>query len=219
MRIEYIDHMGSDLSVANAARVSMDKWKTVIDNDDVKLIHYLARQDPMHWTPFAHVSVTARVTVPFFVANQLKRHQVGFALNEVSRRYVDDEPDIYYPPVWRARPEKSIKQGSGGNMSEHDQHQIKADYAEYIESMTSFYNDLINRGVAPEQARLVLPQSAYTSWIWTGSLVAWARVYYHRSEAHAQHETREIAFQIDKMMLALPVISSWGALTQKGART
>jgi thymidylate synthase (FAD) len=230
---DYLDHMGTDLSVVNAARVSFAKesdwvrgtlemhpdpgdpeartWTIPksLSDADAKLISYLAKHD--HWSPFAHTSVSFRVKAPIFVARQLVKHQVGGAWNEVSRRYVDDEPEFYFPDIWRGRPEGSIKQGSSGEV---DPEGLWLDqYAkQQVRVMLFTYNELLEAGVAPEQARMVLPQNTMTEWIWTGSVVFWARVCRLRLDAHAQAETRDVAVQINRNMSDLfPV--SWAALT------
>lgn len=212
MKVSLIDSMGSDLSVVNAARVSFHKesdweyeeildWKECdvpegsqqrkLADRDAKLINYLAKHG--HWTPFAHAFLSFRIKAPIFVARQLVKHQVGLAWNEVSRRYVDDEPEFWFPNVWRGKPENA-KQGSSGEVAldwfETDVHYYGA------EKPLEIYNELIQKGVAPEQARMVLPQNMMTEWIWSGSLAAFARVCKLRLDPHAQAETREVAQQI-----------------------
>lgn len=200
-----LDHMGSDLTVVNAARVSFAKQSTELAERDVRLIHYLAEHG--HWTPFAHPQAMFHVTAPIFVARQLGKHQVGLVWNEVSRRYVDDTPDYWMPKgSWRSRPEGNIKQGSG------DQ-QIPLKPATYavMQDAVDEYERLIAEGVAPEQARAVLPQGMYTEWYWTGSLFAFSRVCKLRLDAHAQQETSAVALDISRHMSQLfPV--SWNAL-------
>lgn len=189
MKVELIDSMGNDLRVANVARVSFNKWKEELDDKDVKLIHYLAKHE--HTSPFRHTAISVRCEAPIFIARQLGKHQVGLAWNEVSRRYVDDEPKFYYPKEWRSKPDGSIKQGSGEPV-EHSEH-IDNWYIDSIGECTETYNAMLRRGVAPEQARMVLPQSMYTSWIWTGSLQAFHHIYRLRIEEHAQKEAQEFA--------------------------
>lgn len=211
MKAEYIDHMGDDIRVVNAARVSFNKESTVFCDKDAKLISYLARHG--HWTPFSHSMVTMRETVPIFVARQRFKHMVGFTYNEVSRRYVDDEPEFFTPKQWRLRP-ANIKQGSSGVASDN------LYYTEYAlrveESAYRCYADMIKDGIAPEQARMVLPQSMYTSYYVTGSLAAWARAYNLRIDPHAQEEIRDLAKQWSEIMAPLfPV--SWEALTNESS--
>jgi thymidylate synthase (FAD) len=229
MKAEYIDHLGSDLTVVNAARVSFDKesdWaegyhtsdkkKGILSYKDSRLISYLARHG--HWTPFSHPQITLRYTVPIFVARQEFKHIVGFTRNEVSRRYVDDEPEFYVPEVWRSRPDKSMKQGSGTEpvevptLRDHGACVQPHDYA--IQAAQRAYTALLEAGVAPEQARMVLPQSMYTSYYVTGSLAAFARFYRQRTDSHAQQEIQELAHQVGSIIEPLfPV--SWSALCQE----
>lgn len=187
--VDLLDHMGNDLSIVNAARVSFDKWHNDLHESDTKLLNYLAKHN--HWSPFAHTSIQFRITAPIFVARQLVKHQVGLGWNEVSRRYVDDEPVIYAPEYWRSRPDGSIKQGSG--KTHHDSNVWKSEYYKNISHIIGLYNTMVNEGVAPEQARMLLPQSMMTSWVWTGSLMAFRRIYDLRIDAHAQEETQEVA--------------------------
>ena len=221
MKAEYITHMGDDLMVVNAARVSFDKeslWETdvrngtvhnVLEQADAKLINYLARHD--HWTPFSHPQVTLRETVPIFVARQRFKHTVGFSYNEVSRRYVDDAPEFFAPEVWRSRPDGSVKQGSGG-VHRHTEQWGDA-YTAYIARAVEMYDSMLEDGIAPEQARMVLPQSMMTSYYVTGSLAAFARAYKQRIDGHAQLEIQQLAQQWGGILAPLfPV--SWAALTQ-----
>jgi thymidylate synthase (FAD) len=222
MKVDNISHMGSDLTVVNAARVSFDKesvWglkvsedhtciKRVLKDGDKRLINYLAKHN--HWTPFGHCQVTLRETVPIFVARERFRHTVGFVYNEVSRRYVSDTPEIWRPEVWRSKPEGSIKQGSGDQFD--DQNWADDIYLEATVKAKKAYDSLIHAGIAPEQARAVLPQSMYTSYYVTGSLAAWARFYNLRAAPDAQYEIQELAEKVGEIILPLfPV--SWGALT------
>lgn len=211
MNVTLIDHMGSDLSVVNAARVSFGKAKETLDLADKKLIGYLARHE--HWSPFAHTSVQFRITAPIFVARQLAKHQVGAAWNEESRRYIDDEPTVYHPDAWRERAE-NVKQGSGEALHSGDAYLADSTYDTAIGTAMQAYYTLLKRGVAPEQARMILPQATLTTWIWTGSLLFFVRVCRLRLDDHAQAETREIAGQIaDWCNTLFPV--SWTALMEK----
>lgn len=218
--VELVDHMGSDLSVVNAARVSFDKlseWQydrveggvgiKRLSDKDIKLIQYLARHK--HWTPFAHALVSFRLRAPIFVARQLVKHQVGLVWNEVSRRYVESEPEFYIPDSWRSRAD-NVKQGSGEVLKDLS-FDIPDVLLEYLQDSLSFYNILLGEGVAPEQARMVLPLNTMTEWIWTGSLMAWARVCKLRLDPHAQKETQDIAHMIsDHMKRLFPY--SWSEL-------
>src|SRR5690554_6726977 len=224
MKAELIDRMGNDLTVVNAARVSFDKeseWEVRTTSEgvscgvrlsekDVKLINYLAKHN--HFTPFTHPQITLRETVPIFVARQRFKHVVGFTYNEVSRRYVDDEPEFYVPDVWRSRPEGSVKRGSGEGVVDELQRLCDSMYASSAKSCLNTYNLMIEKGVAPEQARMVLPQSMYTSYYVTGSLAAFARFYKQRSDDHAQKEIQELAKQVGVIIQPLYPVS-WRALT------
>lgn len=207
MRCDYIDHMGSDLTVANAARVSFNKHKDEFDESDEKLINYLASHK--HWTPFSHPQIEVRMKAPIFVARQLFKHKVGLTENEISRRYVDDTPEFFTPEVWRGRPTDGAKQGSDGEAGYDG---IR--YLQLLASSLQCYYSMLDAGVAPEQARMVLPQSMYTEWYWTGSLAAFSRVYSLRSDPHAQKETQEVAAMLDTIIRPLfPV--SWKALVDE----
>lgn len=206
MSVELVEHMGSDLSVVNAARVSFGKVSNELTDKDNKLINYLAKHN--HWTPFAHAFVSFRIKAPIFVARQLVKHQVGLAWNEVSRRYVDDEPEFYFPDTWRGKP-VNAKQGSSEQTVEVDNNYLKHD----LENILSWYTNMINNGVAPEQARMILPQNTMTEWIWSGSLAAFCRVCKLRLDPHAQQETRELVGGIKGLLEPLfPV--SFTALTE-----
>jgi len=211
MNVTLIDFMGSDLSVVNAARVSFGKAKDTLDDADRKLINYLARHE--HWSPFAHTAIQFRVTAPIFVARQLAKHQVGGAWNEESRRYVDDEPTFYCPTVWRERAD-NVKQGSGEALHAGDNMLADMSYQAVLSTALKMYKSLLKRGVAPEMARMVLPQATNTSWVWSGSLLFFSRVCRLRLDDHAQVETRETAGQIAGWCNKLfPV--SWAALMEE----
>jgi len=218
MEAEYIDHMGTDLTVVNAARVSFDKesewdmdWEGglvgCLNEKDEKLVKYLAKHK--HWTPFSHPQITLRYTVPIFVARQEFKHIVGFTRNEISRRYVDDAPEFYEPKSWRSRPEGSIKQGSGLDVDA--QNQFDWLYKEGCGTMREIYFQMIESGIAPEQARMVLPQGMYTSYYVTGSLAAFARMVKQRTDDNAQVEIQELAKQVSDIIQPL-FPESWGAL-------
>ena len=191
LKVEFIDKMGTDLSVVNAARVSYAKFKDKFEDKDEKLIKFLAEHN--HWSPFAHASLQFRIKAPVFVARQLVKHQVGLVWNEISRRYVDYTPELYEPKEWRGRPQNS-KQGSDGAVSIDSNEQHRLDMT--MEQCKIIYNSLIGKGIAPEQARMVLPQSMMTEWIWSGTLYAFARVCNLRCAKDTQEETREVADQI-----------------------
>lgn len=216
MKAEYIDHLGTDLTVVNSARVSFSKEsdeftyrKDVEKGSDEGLVEYLAKHN--HWTPFSHPQITMRETVPIFVARQRFKHMVGFTYNEVSRRYVDDEPEFFIPDVWRSRPDGSLKQGSG-DVVQHNLY-VKDKYQIFINSAKKLYEELLETNVAPEQARMVLPQSMYTSYYVTGSLSAWARAYKQRIDSHAQKEIQDLAKQWDEIIQPL-FPECWKVLTK-----
>lgn len=282
MEATYIDHMGDDLAVVNAARVSFGKkseweyyeeeWELSSNPDDRAwiqtkfpklskadegLIQFLARgctsgdweellievedrgftasyhadkfareglkelvnhirKMPPHWSPFAHTAISLHLKMPIFVARQIMKHTTGMVYNEVSRRYVDSEPEFYTPKIWRKRAD-NVKQGSsdvGVDIAYYDRDD---GYNDWYEDATSIclesYEKMLELGVAPEQARMVLPQSMYTEVIATGNLYSWANLFVQRTDAHAQKETQELAGQIGQIIEPLfPV--SWSALTK-----
>ena len=211
MSVELVDHMGSDLSVVNAARVSFGKVSNELTDKDNKLINYLAKHN--HWSPYAHAFASFRIKAPIFVARQLVKHQVGLSWNEVSRRYVDEEPEFWMPAEWRGRP-VNAKQGSNGVMAEAQPEMMLSPTLGWaMTACLNTYIDLLKVGVAPEQARMVLPQNTMTEWIWSGSLAAFCRVCKLRLDPHAQEETRELVGGIKALLEPLfPV--SFTALTE-----
>ena len=231
--VTYIDHMGSDLTTANAARVSFGKKSTLVCKEgddccnrpncygklsdrDTSLIHYLAKHK--HMSPFGHAFASFHVKAPIFVARQLVKHKFQ-RWNEVSRRYVDDVPEFYVPEVWRGR-SADKKQGSEGTVYYHYdkfQHERKGRTFGVDQLCLEEYRDMLEEGVAPEQARMVLPQSTMTEWWWSGSLDAFADMCVLRLKDDTQYETRLVAQMIDKEMATMfPV--SWAALV-KGDKT
>ena len=215
MKVEMTHMMGTDLTVVNAARVSYGKHTETLRDGDVRLIHYLAKHG--HWSPFAHPQASFRISANIAVARQLFRHQVGLTVNEVSRRYVTDAPEFDLPDVWRSAPGKGqSKQGSGEPLGDGDQSAVRHVALWITEHAEQTYNSLVNfYGVAPEQARLVLPMALVTEWIWTGSLYAFARICRERLAADAQPETRAVAEGIAAAMAtAFPV--SWPAIMEVG---
>jgi len=210
--VQYVMHMGSDLTVVNAARVSFNSESTEFTERDGKLVNYLAKHK--HWTPFAHPQITLRIKAPIFIRTQLFKHKVGFVENEVSRRYVSDAPEIYIPN-WRGKPTNGAKQGSEDFMPIDDVYNtLNRSYEMTAKDALHTYEDLLAKGVAPEQARSVLPQGTYTEWWWTGSLSAFARVYSQRIDPHAQWEVRQYAQAIYDIIQPLYPVS-WLALTTK----
>ena len=194
--------MGSDLSVVNAARVSFAKEHKEFDEvGDTKLINFLAKHN--HWSPFGHASMQFHIKAPVFVARQLVKHQVGLVWNEVSRRYVDNEPEFYEPTEWRLAAENK-KQGSSEETTNYN---LKPAH----EFARQCYSNMLGKGIAPEMARMVLPQSMYTEWYWSGTLYAFARVCNLRCKPDAQKETRDVGWGIDKYAREL-FPASWKSL-------
>jgi len=195
------DHMGSDLSVVNAARVSFGKKHDAFQDKDIKLIRYLAKHK--HLSPFGHAFASFHVKAPIFIRAQLVKHKF-LRVNEISRRYVDDNVEFYVPDVWRGR-SADKKQGSEGEVHSN------ANMLYYNDKCLAMYNQLLDEGVAPEQARMVLPQSTMTEWWWSGSLDAFAAMCVLRCAPDTQYETRIVADQISKVMGDLFHVS-WEAL-------
>lgn len=240
--VRLVDHMGSDLTVVNAARVSFAKeskmesevfedlesaeaWGNVdydflysdrwmggyyaerLSEKDARLIRHLAKHE--HWTPFGHPQVTLHFKWPVFVARQAMRSNIGICWNEESRRYIQTEPEFYEPKVWRSKPEGSIKQGSG-----EESWEVALLYPGLDQMCLQQYEDLLELGIAPEMARMVLPQSMYTECWGTFSLAALSRFYKLRSDSHAQKEIQDYAAAIDSLVRPLYPVS-WKALTGK----
>lgn len=205
--VELLETLGDDLTVVNAARVSFDKESHEMTSKDEKLIAYLAKNN--HVSPFFHPQIRFRIKMPLFVAREWFRHTVGFARNEVSRRYVDSKPEIYIPSEWRQR-DANLKQGSKEELVANNA-EICSDVRDYMTMVLELYERLLKDGVCPEQARIVLPQGMYTEFIETGSLAAYARLCRLRLDPHAQKEIRVYAQQIsDLLQERFPV--SWKAL-------
>lgn len=281
MKATYINHMGDDLTVVNAARVSFKKtsdWEMKgkepkyrssgyagepvknLSDADKGLIGFLARgctsgewnslieevtlkgisqayddfainpvteeecevynkelieilnhikQMPSHWTPFGHTSITLHLKMPIFVARQILKHQAGFVVNEVSRRYVTDEPEFYVPKEWRKAAE-NVKQGSSDEVIGTDKYVGSEQHNQFA---LGYYQDLLDSNICAEQARMVLPQSMYTELWMTGNLYGWANMYNQRTDSHAQKETQELAKQIGEIIEPL-FSESWAALTK-----
>lgn len=213
MSVEYIDHMGNDDSVVRAARVSMDKSPELYtDEENARLIAYLARHG--HEIPFAHTAITLRVRAPVAVRAQAFKHKVGFVESEQSRRYVSSTPG-FFVPEFRAKAE-NVKQGSGELLDDEKQEKLRETYVAFMQGAQVMYHNFLDMGVAPEQARFLLPQGMMTEWVWTGSLLAFARFYRLRSDAHAQKEIQDLAHEVGAIIADLfPV--SWKALTGEQA--
>ena len=234
IKVELVKSCCDDLDTVNAARVSFDKeskWvfedgdgglvevpatkhygedlSPTLSKEDTKLIKYLAAHK--HMTPFRHNFIKLRVKAPIFLARQLGKHQAGLSWNEVSRRYVDSEPEFYVPEVWRGKPEGSIKQGSADEIEDNDF--VRRLYKSVIidQSLAVYQSLMKDLNVAPEMARMVLPQSMMTEWIWSGNLLAFAHVYKERINSGAQLEAQEFAKELDAVIRPLAPVS-WSAL-------
>ena len=219
--VEYIQHTGSDLAVVNAARVSFDKesaWEkngkfggtdNNLSEKDEKLIRYLANHK--HFSPFNHSFITLRIKAPVFVARQLVKHKF-MPWNEVSRRYVDDEPEFYFPDVWRAKAE-NVKQGSAESAAGYMQKEqwdgtedndcyCTTEELVYrdIRRIVGMYQDMVANGVCAEQARMILPQNTMTSWWWSGTLGAYCDMLKLRLDPHTQKESRIVAEKVKEVI-------------------
>lgn len=223
---------GGDRMVVDTARVSFDKLASNYPHkQNASLIRYLAKHD--HLSPFTHPKIQLRLTTPIAVSRQLFKHMIGGERaegevtdwNEVSRRYVNDKPVMFQPDTLRAKPDGSIKQGSGEPIGQRiitafeggPEMPLNQWFDCWCEDSTAGYDILIEEDVAPEQARMILPQAMMTSWIWTGSLAFWARVVVQREDSHAQKETQEVANMIERIIYSLPEFEvSWPALLHYG---
>lgn len=233
MKVEYMDHSGSDLLVVNAARCSFGKeseWEyvphaeiadcevAVLPAKDTKLINYLAREK--HVLPFRHPQITLRIKVPIFLARQLGKHQVGMSWSEESRRYITTEPEFFWPDKWRKAAE-NVKQGSSDEEIEKVWWTTADNWysiterleKELLPNIVETYNDMLKGGVAPELARMILPQNMYITAVWTGSLLSFYQMYKLRSEAHAQVEARDFAEMVKDVVAPL-YPESWKALEE-----
>jgi len=206
--IELLDVFGNDLTIVNAARVSFNKESTELNSKDEKLIQYLAKHN--HITPFFHPQLRFRIKMPIYVAREWYRHTIGFARNEVSRRYVDTPPECYNPQDIRAR-DTNLKQGSKLTNVENNM-EIALKIKDIQDKVLSTYEELLSLNVAPEVARGILPQSMYTEFIETASLAAYARLCKLRLDPHAQKEIQEYAKVLSELIEEkFPM--SWKALT------
>lgn len=239
MKAKYIDHMGTDDSVANYARLSFadDAARYTVEQNN-QLIRFLARgvsskdwddvrmmvgcgienpdefiwrlkTTPCHFAPFAHPHITLRMAAPVSIRTQCFKHKIGFTESEESRRYISSVPEIYIPDFRAAAP--SVKQGSSDEL--HADHELmRAAYISHTTEAVRMYEQFIKDGLAPEVARFLLPQGAIVNWVWTGSLYAYANFYIQRSDSHAQKEVQELAELVREIIEPLfPV--SWRALT------
>lgn len=208
--VELLDSMGTDLTVVNAARVSFDKQREKFSDDDEKLIKYLAKHN--HWTPFSQCTAQLRIKMPICIARQWFKSQIGLTRNEVSRRYVKSDPEFFIPKEWRLSA-KNVKQGSSNELSKNKAlfYKVKS----HCKDSSDLYNILLKSdGICGEQARMVLPQNMYTTFIETGSLVSYARIYGLRSDLHAQYEIQQYAKAVDKIMKKIYPVS-WKFLTKE----
>lgn len=207
--VEILDVFGDDLTVVNAARVSFDKESHEFDGKDEKLVNYLASHG--HISPFFHPQIRFRIKMPIFVAREWYRHTIGLARNEVSRRYVDSDPEFWMPQEFRERA-PNLKQGSKLTSIAENENMI-AVVSSYNEQALAFYKSMLKDGVCPEQARAVLPQSMYTEFIETGSLAAYARICKLRTDSHAQLEIQEYANAVSILIKNHTNLKvSWNAL-------
>lgn len=193
IEVKLIDSMGGDLSIVNSARTSFAKWKDEMDEKDERLVNYLGEN--LHITPFRHNCLQFRCTAPIFLARQLGKHQAGLTWNEASFRYLDEQIGYFEPESWRSRPDASIKQGSGAEevvWLDRETRVGKA-YRESVDKAIETYEAMLAVNVAPEMARMVLPQSMLVTWVWTGNLLAFAHVYNLRIKSNAQVEAQEFA--------------------------
>lgn len=194
--VELMESFGSDLTVVNAARVSFAKEVSEFTDKDQKLINYLVNHN--HISPFFHPQIRFRLKMPIFVAREWFRHTIGFARNEVSRRYVDDEPEIFIPSELRAR-DSNKKQGSKDSSIETNEQMVEK-IKDFSKQSLTLYNELLDNQVAPEVARGILPQNMYTEFIETASLYAYMRLCALRMDPQAQKEIREYATVVSKLL-------------------
>ncbi|WMX18898.1 thymidylate synthase [Escherichia phage vB_EcoP_PAS59] len=207
IKASLIDNFGSDLTVVNAARVTMGVEREELKESDTRLINFLARE--RHVSPFRHPQASFRCEAPIAIARQLQKHQVGFSWNEMSRRYKDGAVDIFIPKEIFSRPD-DLHSGSGILLEGEEEAKALALFNSAYEASLASYDELI-KFVAPEQARFVLPQGMVTTWYWTGSLYGWFELCRQRLSSHAQYEVRLFAQSLDEEMAKLYPIS-WAAL-------
>ncbi len=213
-KVELLDTMGDDISVVNAARVSFHKKSYYMYDDDDPMVEYMSEKDQRllkflsdngHIIPFAHCFLSFRIKAPIFIARHFGKHQVGLAWSEVSRRYVDEDPEFFLPKKWRKRA-SNLKQGSSDEeitklrynsiCGEFTNYEMKEQIDDVLKGILYLYDNLLESGVCPEQARMILPQNMMTEWIWSGSLLAFIRVCNLRLDSHTQKETQNIAKEI-----------------------
>lgn len=214
--VELIDHSGSDLLIVNAARVSFSKESLEFNEKDEKLIQFLAREK--HLLPFRHPSITFRCKAPMFVARQLGKHQTGMSWSEESRRYIKTPPEFYWPDKWRKAAD-NVKQGSSEEVAAimyedgimGSDVTIEYDVKFDVRLVIQWYKWMLEKGIAPEQARMILPQNMMINWVWTGTLLAWVHLIKERTAPTTQRETQEFARLVEQHLRTLFPVST-GAL-------
>jgi thymidylate synthase (FAD) len=196
--VHLVDHMGSDLSVVNAARVSFGKQKEAFEESDAKLVDYLAAHE--HTSPFRHTALTLHVKAPIFVFRQWMKHRIGSEFNEISGRYVEFPEEEFYVPEYFRRQAKVNKQGSEGTIQEELHARAMSSYLESCRASVSTYKELLSLGVCREQARCVLPVGLYSEVYWTVSLQAVAHFIRLRADSHAQWEIQQYAAAVRQLV-------------------
>jgi thymidylate synthase (FAD) len=196
--VKLVDHMGSDLSVVNAARVSFGKRKDSFDAADAKLVTYLAEHD--HTSPFRHTALTFHVKAPIFVFRQWMKHRIASEFNEISGRYVEFPEDEFFVPETFRRQAKVNKQGSEGEVAGADGAQAREIFLAGCRNSVSQYKALLALGVCREQARCLLPLGLYSEVYWTVSLQAAAHFIRLRTDGHAQWEIQQYAHAVRQVV-------------------
>ncbi len=241
MKAVYENHSLTDTDVANYARqsfadlaanfskekndqlirflargMSSGDWKNLLDKMPHVFpseAHELAarlRNIPEHWVPFGHPHISLRMQAPIPIRVQCFKHKIGFCESEESRRYISSRPQLYIPKEFRSAA-ASVKQGSAGKDPRSD-HWLQR-YVYLGARALDLYEEMIDNGVCPEQARFILPQGCEVNWVWTGSLYAYANFYNQRTDSHAQREIQELAHQVGEIIEPLYPVS-WAALTR-----
>lgn len=210
--VEYVDHMGDDLTIVNAARVSMGKHKDVFEDEDYRLLVYLVKHE--HMSPFRHAFVTLRVTCPIFVERQWFTHKVGTAVNSISGRYVEYDFGYWMPETLR-KGSSGIKQGSLDDPVERHDEALQL-YRETCDHVVEIYHKMIHEyGVCKEQARTLLGLNTMTQFIFTASLQAWHHFYRLRTDEHAQREIQAYAHKVGEIVSGL-FPHAWRCLREHG---
>ena len=203
MQVQLIERWGTDKTVTRAARVSFNSDDLSTDElsaKDERLINYLAKHK--HTSCFEHMGATLKLKVPIFIARQIQRHRT-FSYNEISRRYVDSPPEFFYPDTWRKRAD-NVKQGSSEeSLDGYALESVTDEFEGAIEDAVDTYNSLMGQGVAPELARMILPQNMYTEFYMSGNLRAWSHFLHLRLDGHAQKEVRQVAQQVKDILYPL----------------